>query len=575
VAAKADKKQIVSVLEEIAVLLELSGANPFKSRAFQNGARALQGYDGDLSEGLSSGELGKIKGIGKSLLAEIEALLTSGSSPAHEELKGRIPEGLLELIRIPGLGPKRARELHEKLGIASVGELEYACRENRLLKLPGFGEKSQAKLLTGIEYIRRFSGRHLLSDAWGQADRLLELLGKRDDVQRIALGGSIRRRKETIKDIDILVATDEPAAVSDFFVEMPGVAEIIGHGETKSSVRMDTGIQVDLRVVPASSFAFALHYFTGSKEHNTTMRQRAKDRGLKLNEYGLTPVDGGAGLEASEESEIFEALGLRYIEPELREDNGEFEAAEKGEMPQLLELSQIRGALHNHSTWSDGANSIEEMALAAKALGWEWIGLSDHSQSAFYAHGLQPDDILRQHEEIDAVNERVRGITVLKGIESDILSDGSLDYDEDVLATLDFVVASVHGNFGLSLEKQTRRCVRALENPHTSVLGHPTGRLLLAREGFAVDVDALVESAARSGACIELNANPHRLDLDWRELRKARRAGVLLSIGADAHRVDGLADIRYGVAQARKGWLGGADVLNSRSLDELRAFLKR
>ena len=568
--SRADKKTIVATLEEIAVLLELSGANPFKSRAFENGARALQSYEGDLGEGLKSGEIAAIKGIGKSLLAEIEALWKTGKSPAHEELKQQVPAGLVEMIRIPGLGPKRARELHEKLGIASVGELEYACRENRLLKLPGFGEKSQAKVLSGIEYIRRFSGRYLVSDALGQAEALLAKLQKHKGVQKIELGGSLRRRKETIGDIDILIATDEPEAVSEYFVKLPGVAEVIGSGETKSSVRLDSGIQVDLRVVPRASFAFALHYFTGSKEHNTALRQRAKDRGLKLNEYGLVPIEGGDSIVAADEAELFAALGLRYIEPEMREDQGEIAAAETGELPDLLELGQIRGALHNHSTWSDGANSIEEMARAAKALGWEWIGLSDHSQTAFYAHGLKPDDVLRQQEEIDAVNAKLKGITVLKGIESDILPDGSLDYDEKILARFDFVVASVHGNFGLSVEKQTERCVRALENPFTTVLGHPTGRLLLAREGFAVDMDTLIATAAESGACIELNANPHRLDLDWRELRKAKRAGVLLSIGPDAHQVEGLADIRYGVALARKGWLTRGDVLNTRSLTEVR-----
>jgi DNA polymerase (family 10) len=575
-----DKKSVISSLEEIALLLELAGANPFKARAFQNGARALANYEGDLRAGLDSGELAKLKGIGKSLLAEIKSLLETGQSPAQVELRAQIPAGLMEMLKIPGLGPKRAHELYEKLGIQSVGELEYACQENRLLKLPGYGEKTQAKLLRGIAYIRKFSGRHLLSDAWTRADDLVARLQRHPGVSKIQLAGSIRRRKETIGDIDILVATDEPAAVSEMFVTFAEVEEIIGHGETKSSVRLDSGIQVDLRVVPEKSFPFALHYFTGSKEHNTVLRQRAKDRGLRLNEYGLFRVDEsgeavGDSVAASDEIELFAALDLKFIEPELREDRGEIRAAEAGNLPDLIRVEDLRGALHNHSTWSDGAHSIEEMARAAQALGWEYIGLSDHSQSAFYAHGLKPEDVLRQHEEIDRLNEQLDGIVILKGIESDILSDGSLDYDDSVLESFDFIVASVHGNFGLDRRKQTLRSVRAVQNPCTSVLGHPTGRLLLARDGFDVDMDEVIAAAGEAGCAIELNANPHRLDLDWRDLPKAVKAGVKISIGADAHRTEGLEDLRYGVALARKGWLTKECVLNAVGLKELKLALQR
>jgi len=576
----ADRKTVISTLEDIAVLLELSGANPFKSRAFQNGARALANYEGDLAAGLESGEIKKLKGIGKSLLAEIEALVNTGESPAYEELSEQIPAGLLEMIKIPGLGPKRAHELYEKLGVSTVGELEYACKENRLLKLPGYGEKTQQKILKGIEYISKFSGQHLLSDAWSQAEVVLERLREHPEVKRIELAGSIRRRKETIGDIDVLVATDDPAAVSASFREFDDVEDVIGSGDTKTSVRLASGIQVDLRVVPDAAFPFALHYFTGSKEHNTVLRQRAKDRSLRLNEYGLFPVgdDGDVGeesLPAQDEADIFEALGLKYLEPEMREDRGEIEAAEKGELPELIEVEDIRGALHNHSTWSDGANSIAEMAEAARALGWQYFGLSDHSQSAFYAHGLSPDDVLRQHEEIDELNAKWDDFVILKGIESDILPDGSLDYEEDILERFDFVVASVHGNFGLDRKKQTQRCVAAVQNPFARVLGHPTGRLLLAREGFDLDMEEVLGAAADSGCAVELNANPHRLDLDWRELRKAKKLGVTISIGPDAHRAEGLADIRFGVALARKGWLEPADVLNTAKLDALRRRLKR
>jgi len=423
--------------------------------------------------------------------------------------------------------------------------------------------------------VQKHAGRHLLSEAWTAAESLLERVAALPGVERCELAGSIRRRKETIKDIDILVTASEPGPIMDAFTAFEDVDEVIGHGETKSSVRLDTGIQVDLRVVPAPSFAFAWAYFTGSKEHNTVMRQRAKARGLKLNEYGLFPAEGdeGESLDCATEAEIFAALDLAEIPPELREDRGEFEAAEKAPLPALLEVEQLRGVLHNHSTWSDGAHSIEEMARAARERGWEYLGLSDHSQSAFYAHGLQPDDVLRQHEEIDELNQRLEGITVLKGIESDILPDGRLDYEEEILERFDFVVASVHGHFGLDAAKQTERCIRAVQNPFTSVLGHPTGRLLLAREGFAVDMAAVLEAAAESGCAVELNANPHRLDLDWRELRRARKLGVRISIGPDAHRMEGLGDVRYGVAVARKGWLAPEGVLNTLGLERMRTYL--
>lgn len=572
-AERVDKKTVIAALEEIATLLELSGANPFKSRAYENGARALRGYDQGLEAGLESGEIAELKGVGKSLLAEIEALVETGESPALEELREKIPAGLLDIVRVPGLGPKRARALYEKLDISSLGELEYACNENRLVQLEGFGEKTQAKILKGIDYLNRFSGRHLLADGWLASERLMEALGKIDGIRQMEVAGSIRRRKETIKDVDILVASDAPEKVHEALTKMDLVEDVIGSGDTKSSVRLVTGLQVDLRTVSETQFPFALHYFTGSKEHNTRMRQRAKERGLKLNEYGLFPSDDGDdSLACDDEAAIFERLELPEIAPELREDFGEFEAGEEGELPELVRREDIRGVLHNHSTWSDGANSIEEMALAAKALDLEYFGLSDHSQTAVYAHGLTADDVRAQHEEIDELNEKLEGITILKGIESDILPDGSLDYEDDVLELFDFVVASVHANFGLSREKQTQRCVRAVQNPYTSVLGHPTGRLLLTREGFDIDMADVIEAAAEAGCAIELNANPHRLDLDWRDLRNAASRGAKISIGPDAHRTKGLEDLRYGVAIARKGWLRASDVLNTMGLEELREY---
>jgi len=569
----ADRKTVLSTLEQIALLLELAGANPFKSRAFQNGARILQSYEGNLAEGLESGELGALKGVGKGLLTEIRALIETGQSPAYEELRAAVPEGLMEILKVPGLGAKRVRVLSEKLGIESLAELEYACNENRLVELDGFGAKSQEKILKGIDYVQRFSGQYLLSDAWRRSEGLIESLRAVDGVEQVELAGSVRRRKETVKDIDVLVAASSPVRVHEALVALDGVAEVIGSGDTKTSVRMDNGMQIDLRTVSPSQYPFALHYFTGSKEHNTRLRQRAKDRGLKLNEYGLFPDGSDESLECADEAAVFAALELAYVEPEMREDLGEIELASSGELPPLVELSDLRGALHNHSTWSDGAHSIRDMALAAQALGLEYIGMSDHSQTAVYASGLTPDDISRQHEEIDALNLELDGITVLKGIESDILADGSLDYSEDVLASLDFVVASVHSQFGLDPVKQTERCIRAVQNPFCSVLGHPTGRILLGREGFEMDLRAVIAAAAEAGTAIELNANPHRLDLDWREIRYATGSGCSISIAADAHRAAGLEDLRYGVAVARKGWATKAQVLNCLGVEELRGVL--
>jgi len=591
----ADRKTIISALEEIAQLLELSGANPFKVRAYQNGARILSAYPGDLAEGLASGELARLKGVGKSLLSELTALIEEGRSPTREELLKTVPPGLLEMVKIPGLGPKKVRRLYDELGISTLGELEYACNENRLLSLPGFGPKSQAKILSGIDILRRYSGRHLLSEVWDLGERLRRKVAGMEGVERCALAGSLRRRRETVKDVDLLVVARDSAAVMEAFCGMEEVEEVIARGETKSSVRLETGIQVDLRVVDADQFPFALAYFTGSKEHNIVMRERARARGYKLNEYGLFVegnAEGSTGAKKKagarprgtvrieegrvvcrSEAEIFAALDLAEIPPELREDRGEFEAAEKGELPTLIGEEDLKGVLHNHSVYSDGAATIEAMAKAARDLGWEYLGISDHSRSAFYASGLSLDEIERQHEEIDELNERLDGITILKGIESDILADGSLDYEDEVLDRFDFVVASVHSRFGLDEVQQTQRCIRAVQNPFTTILGHPTGRLLLARDAFRVDMDAVLDAAADSGCVIELNSNPRRLDLDWRYLHRAATLGILVSIGPDAHRTETLADVRYGVAMARKGWLRASDVLNTRGLEAIRAYL--
>lgn len=567
--AKVDRQTIVTALEEIALLLELSGATTFRVVAYQNGARAVQDFDGDLFEALESGELAKVHGIGKSLLEQIEALLRTGESPALLRLRDEVPAGMRELVKIPGLGPKKARKLYEALGVESLSELEQACSENRVAKLPGYGAKSQENILEGIRYARRREGRFLMPMVWGVADDLCRRVEALEGVQRAEVAGSIRRRKEIVKDVDILVATDDAENVTQQFLEFPEIDRVLGSGDTKTSVILRRGIQVDVRFVTPTQFPFALHYFTGSKEHNTAVRARAKLRDLKLNEYGLFPAGSDESLECEDEAAIFAAVDLPYVPPELREDRGEFDAP----MPALLEESDLRGALHNHSGWSDGADGVKEMAEAARELGWEYIGLSDHGPAVGYGNCLTADDVRRQHEEIDAINGEMTGFTVLKGVECDILEDGSLDFPDEILEQFEFVIASIHAHRDLPRAKQTARVIRALRHPLVSVLGHPRDRLLLGRQGIDVDMDEVLGVAGATGTFIELNAKPVRLDLDWRDLHAALRKGVSLSISPDAHRVTSLGDVRFGVAVARKGWVTAADVINTRPLDELRALL--
>lgn len=564
-----DKKRVAEILEEIGTLLELKGENPFKSRAYYNAARTIQTLQEDIVELARSGRLAEIKGIGEALQQKITELITTGQLQYYAELKSSFPPGLIEMLRIPGVGPKKVKVLWEKLGITTIGELEYACKENRLVKLEGLGEKSQEKILKGIEYIKRHQGLHLANTARREAESLLEPLQKQPAIKRLSLAGSLRRRKEIAKDIDIVASSQNPSAVMNHFTNLPQVESVVAQGETKSSVVLKSGINADLRVVTDREFPYALHHFTGSKEHNTAMRARAKEMGMKMNEYGL--FRGEELVPCEDEKEIFAALGLAYIPPELREDYGEIEAAEKRALPRLVEEGEIQGVLHVHSTWSDGSNSLEEMIQAAVDLGFKYIGISDHSKSAFYAHGLTETDLQHQHEEIDRLQKKFSQIRIFKGIESDILPDGSLDYDREVLQSFDFVIGSVHSRFNLTEDEMTERVIRAIENPFTTVLGHPTGRLLLARESYPLNVHKILDAAADNGVAIEINANPHRLDLDWRFGKYAAERGVILSINPDAHNIEGLADVTYGVGIARKSWLGPDQILNTRDAD---GFLK-
>ncbi len=570
-----NKNEIAQTLEIIADLMEIRGENSFKCNAHRNAARIIAAVEEPLEELVTSGRLTQLKGIGESLAAKIAEMVQTGRSTVYEELRKQVPEGLLEMLSLSGFGPKKAKAVWEQLGIKSIGELEYACKENRLAALPGFGEKTQEKILKAIAFHNKQAGRFLCDTAWAIGGDLLGRLRAHKKVIRAEIGGSLRRCKETIGDIDLLAASADPEAVMEHFLESPGIADVLARGPTKSSVRMEQGIQVDLRIVSDAEYPFALNYFTGSKEHNTALRGRAKKMGLKLNEYGLFKGDSDQSEPCADEAAIYRRLGLAYIEPELREDMGEIAAAERNQLPRLVEPRDIRGLVHAHSTWSDGKLSIERMALAARARGYEYIVICDHTQSAAYAKGLTPERVVEQHKEIDALNKKGLGIRILKGTEVDILGDGSLDFDDKVLGTFEVVIASIHSRFNLPRAEQTRRLLRAVEHPRVHMIGHPAGRLLLSREGYDADLDALIEAAARHGKILEINAHPYRLDLDWRDCIKARHRGVLVSVNPDAHEEEGLDHVRFGVGIARKGWYEASGVANAAPLDAFLKLLRR
>lgn len=566
----ADTEEVIAVLEEMATILELKGENPFKVRAYANAARTLSAQAEPVEELVASGKLGRLKGFGEAITEKVTTLVETGKLPAYEELRSSVPDGLFEMLKIPQMGPKKVKAIHDELGISSLGELEYACHENRLAVLPGFGAKSQERVLKGIEDLKRYATQFLYPDAAEAARQLTQGLKGLKAVEAAQVAGSLRRRREVVKDIDIVASSQKADAVAEAFSRLPQVAEVTLSGPTKTSVRLEGGIACDLRVVEPSSWAAALVHFTGSKEHNTQLRGRAKKEGLTLNEYGL--FKGKRPKSLKTEEELYKALGLFFIPPELREGLGEVEAAEAGELPELIEEGDLAGILHVHTDWSDGLNTLEEMARATREAGYGYLGICDHSQSAAYANGLSPKRAREQQRAIDKLNEKLKGFRLFKGIEVDILADGSLDYDDKLLASFDFVVASIHSRFGLSQEEQTRRLLKAASHPSVTIIGHPTGRLLLAREGYAVDIEAFLEGAAKHGVAVELNSHPQRLDLDWRYLRRAKELGVAVAINPDAHHPGGLSDVSYGVGIARKGWLSAQDVLNTRGAEELAEF---
>ncbi|MGV8058523.1 MAG: DNA polymerase/3'-5' exonuclease PolX [Smithellaceae bacterium] len=570
-AATVTKETVIKILEEIAVLLELSGENPFKSRAYQNAARNLEKLDTDFLNLVKQKKLSHVQGIGEAINKKIEELVETGKLSYYESLKASIPPGHLEMLKITGLGPKKIHALYEQLGTKTIGELEYACHENHLTELKGFGKKTQDNILAGIEKLKLYKERRLYAEVAADAQALLSMLTDNKDVRRASLAGSLRRSAETVKDIDIVASSENAGRLADYFASLPQVDAISGKGITKVSVTLRSGINADLRIVADPEFPHALLHFTGSKEHNTALRGRAKDLGLKINEYGLW--QGGKNIACRSEEEIFSHLDLSYIPPELRENMGEIEAAEKRTLPVLVDEKDICGLFHVHTDFSDGAETLESMVEAARKMGMQYIGVSDHSQSAYYAGGLKIEEIETQHELIAKLNEKYFPFHIFQGIESDILPDGSLDYSDDILRNFDFVIAAIHSNFHMDEEEMTRRIIKALQNPATTMLAHPTGRLLLAREPYAVNITEIIDTAASSGKVLELNANPHRLDLDWRNCILARKKGVKISINPDAHHASGLNDIGFGIKIARKGWLEKEDCLNCLNLNEVKKYL--
>jgi DNA polymerase (family 10) len=567
-----DKQAIVRILEEIGTLLELQGESPFKSRAYAAGARVIAGLDtSQLEELVRSGKLRSLQGIGAALAEKISELVTTGHLTYYETLQQQVPAGLLEMLTIPGMGPKKVKMIHDQLSIATVGELEYACHENRLVDLPGFGRKTQANILKGIERLKQHRGQYLCHEAMQAARPLFEALSASDLTARVALAGSLRRRQEVVEQIDLVASTLQEERLRTTVAQWPLVGEVLRSEPSHLSLRLQGGVQADIHLVDDAAFPFALHALTGNHAYFAAMQAHAGQRGYTLDQDGLRR--GNERVACHEEEAIYAALGLSYIPPELREGLGEVAAAERGALPRLIDERDIQGVFHVHSTWSDGMASIEEMARTAQGLGYRYLGLTDHSQSARYANGLDPDRVREQHRLIDRVNEMLDGLTILKGSEVDILPDGTLDYPDDLLSQMDFVVASVHSRFNMPQAEMTARIIKAMHNPYVTMIGHLTGRLLLAREGYVLDIDAIIGEAVRLGVVIELNANPHRLDLDWRHLRAAHALGLLTSINPDAHSPDGLRDVTYGVGIARKGGVTAKQVLNTRGLQDMQDWL--
>ena len=621
------RNQISTALHQMAVLLELSGANMFRTRSYQNASRLIGSLSQDLGELVASGDIYELKGIGKGLGSAISQAVGEGKWPEDwVELHESTPQGLIEMLGIPGVGPKKIKMLHDELGVMSVADLQEVCVKNEVAPMKGFGAKSQQKILDGIDLLARFSARRRLDIGLRYGQTFLSMIQQLPGVERAELAGSARRRRETIGDLDIVAAVkpEDVEDVTNKILSLKGIADVKGAGDSKVSVILDTSIFEDgfslghldanvldaiggesyeqlesggtidaqVRLVPSHVFPYTLAYFTGSKEHNIRMRQVAQDKGLKLNEFGLMPETDLTGLEAAatslpavDEADIYAHLGLRYVTPELREDLGEMEASAAGELPELISLSNVKGALHNHTTLSDGDASLEQMADAARRMGWNWLGIADHSPTLQIANGASADDLIAQHQTMQKYNAEWKNegvdFRLFSGVESDILEDGKLDHPDDVLSQIDYVVASVHAMTrwrGRDESQNTEDLLKCLEHPATTVLGHPTGRILQGRDGYEVDLHTVLEHMSEANKegelkAVELNATPYRLDLDWRLCNRAKELGVPVVINPDAHSIKGLGDIDYGVMVARKGWLENDDILNSLSGEEMATRL--
>ncbi len=552
-------------------MLELKGENPFKVRAYENGAHAVLAFQGDLDEAVRSGEIRRVKGIGPGLFANLDTLQKTGSLPYYDELRAAFPPGLRECLRVPGFGARKAKQVHEALGVDSLAALEEACRDGRIATVPGFGVKSVEKILKGIAIVRAGAGLHKYPRARARAeDVLLALAGT---ARRIELAGDLRRRCEVVSSADFVAETADPAALAGVFASVPGAAESLPPEDETARVRLAEGLVITLRAGSRAEFAALLLDATGSAGHIEALRERARSRGLRLNRSGL--FSAKARVRCATEADIYRALGLAYVEPEMREGRGEIEAAELGELPALVTRQDLRGLIHVHTSESDGRDSLEEMLGAVRDAGYEWVAITDHSQTAGYAGGLTPDRVLLQRSAIQAVRPRFPELTIFHGTEADILADGAIDFGDEFLEGFDVVVASVHSRFGLGRREQTARLIRAVRNPRVTVLGHPTGRLLLSRNPIDVDIEAVLDAAAESGCAVEINCSPDRLDLDWRFCQGAVRRGIPMAINPDAHSVGEIGLVPYGLNIARKGWVTAASTLNAKSAAEFSEWLSR
>ncbi|MGE8181586.1 DNA polymerase/3'-5' exonuclease PolX [Pseudomonas mandelii] len=565
--------QIAEVFDEIADLLEIDDANPFRIRAYRNAARTLRALTFELAEIIARGEpLPKLTGIGVDLAGKINEIVTTGNCALRQRLRSTLPPGLVELLSIAGLGPKRVRHLYHDLGIETAQQLCEAARQGRIRHLPGFGEKMETRLLSAAQKGIGSDRRLPLAFVEPVAHRLIEYLQQLAGIEEATVAGSLRRMRDTVGDVDLLVAAAPSVNVTAHLLKHPEISTVLVKGRTRASVVLGSDLQVDMRIVKPAQFGAALVYFTGSKAHNIAIRQRARKLGLKLNEYGVFKAE--ECVARATEVAVYQALGLVWITPELREDRGEVEAALTGRLPRLIELSDLKGDLHAHTRDSDGGNSLEEMAFAAQHAGLEYLAITDHSRSLRVAHGLDTDRLLKQIDQIDALNARLQGMTLLKGVEVDILEDGRLDLPDDILGRLDLVVGAVHSHFGLTLHQQTQRLLRAMDHRYFSVLAHPLCRLINERAPLNMDLPAIIKAASERGCCLELNSQPQRMDLFDLQCQYAKDQGVLISINSDAHRAADFSYLRYGVAQARRAWLEKHDVLNTRSLTSLKKFLR-